>query len=280
MLKPDLSQWIGRSETAHGGISAEIAEMLHATVGASDMSAPRPGDDAPALWHWAAFTPKAGLSELGADGHPDRGGLMPPVGHPRRMWAGGDVSFHHPITIGEPLRQVTKIMKVEEKSETLTLVTLWREVYQDDWLVLSEQQDIVYLPIPDRFTAPQARPVPTISAFEVDVDVSQALLFRYSAATFNAHRIHYDLPYAQQVEKYPDLVVHGPLQATLMMGAAAAETGRRPSSFRYRGVHPMFASDPMRIYGYGASANSVSVCTGVPGAHQGMQADITWKAKR
>ena len=203
---------------------------------------------------------------------------MPPVGHPRRMWAGGEVTFRHPILIGAPLRQLSTIVDVQEKSDRMTFVKLRRDVYQDDWLVLTETQDIVYLPFPEVYSPPRAQALPPVSAFETDVEISQALLFRYSAATFNAHRIHYDLPYAQEVEKYPGLVVHGPLQATLLADAAIRHSGRRPATLKYRGVHPMFADEPMRLFGYNESQNGMSLCTGVPDSHQGMQATITWRA--
>lgn len=160
------------------------------------------------------------MDQITSDGHPQRGDFLPPVHLPRRMWAGGEVTFHAPLLIEQPLTQVSTITSVDEKSGAMVFVTLVHQVFADDRLALSEAQNIVYLEILDQFIAPKPRPVPDAPVFSTRIDMSEALLFRYSAATFNAHRIHYDLAYAREVEKYPGLVIHGPLQATLLMQAS------------------------------------------------------------
>lgn len=277
MLKADLTQWIGRTETLNGAISPEMAAMAHASLSTDQDVEPTSGDTAPALWHWLAFNAAPAMATLADDGHPHKGGFLPPVNLPRRMWAGGEVTFHAPVRVGAALSKTSTILKVDEKSETLTFVTVGHEIREGDELLISERQDIVYLPIPDSFSPPKARPVPAETTFDVAHPVTTPLLFRYSAMTFNAHRIHYDLPYAQDVEKYPGLVVHGPMQATLLLNAAMRHTGRQPAEFNYRGVHPMFHTHPLHLMGHEEGPEGMRLCTAVPGAHQGMQATVTWR---
>jgi 3-methylfumaryl-CoA hydratase len=279
MLQTDLSQWVGKTQSQNGRLGGEIAQMLHAVLGQPEATAPANGDAMPALWHWAAFTPKMTMDKITQDGHPQRGDFLPPVKLARRMWAGGDVTFHAPLYVEENLRQVSTITSIDEKSETMVFVTVSHETYVGDTLAVSEIQNIVYLEIPDTFTPPKARPVPAQTDFAVQTPMNEVRLFRYSAATYNAHRIHYDLAYAQQVEKYPGLVVHGPLQATLLLQAAIDHTGRAPASFSYRGVHPLFHTDDLHVFGYDASDEGMSLCTGVPGGHQGQQATVTWRGE-
>lgn len=254
--------------------------MLHATVADDASSLPRSGDVMLPLWHWCAFTPKAPMNQLSEDGHPARGDFLPPIDLPRRMWAGGVAQFHRPLHVQAALRQISTIRAVEEKSGAMTFVTVDHEVFEGDALAVTETQNIVYLRIPDHFTPPKKRPVPENPVFTDAVPISEALLFRYSAATFNAHRIHYDLSYARSVEKYPGLVVHGPLQATLLLAAAMRHAGRMPARFDYRGIHPIFHDDDLRLYGHEESTDGMALCTGVPGSHQGMQAQVTWENSR
>ncbi len=273
-------EWIGKTQTLNGRLGEEIAAMLHATVASGIALPPQSGDVMPPLWHWCAFTPKVPMSQLSEDGHPARGDFLPPVDLPRRMWAGGSVQFHQPLHVQAGLRQVSTIESVEEKSEVMTFVNVDHKVLEGDILAVTETQNIVYLQIPEEFSPPKKRPVPEACAFTKAVPVSEALLFRYSAATFNAHRIHYDFAYAQSVERYPGLVVHGPLQATLLLAAAMAYSGRQPAHFSYRGIHPMFHDDDLHLYGFDETEDRLSLCTGVPGGHQGMQAKVTWAKER
>lgn len=277
MLKPDLSRWVGKTQTRTGRVGVEIAQMLHATIGAPDTPAPVAGAPLGTLWHWAAFTEKAPMHRITSDGHPQRGDFLPPVHLPRRMWAGGEVTFHAAMQVEQALTQISTITAVDEKSDTMVFVTLTHDVYADDRLALSEVQNIVYLEIPDCYAPPRTRPVPDAPVFANRIDITEAMLFRYSAATFNAHRIHYDLAYAREVEKYPALVVHGPLQATLLLQAAERHSGRVPARFTYRGVHPLFHDDDLHVIGFDATDHGMSLCTGIPEGHQGQIASVTWR---
>jgi 3-methylfumaryl-CoA hydratase len=142
--------------------------------------------------------------------------------------------------------------------------------------VIREEQDIVYLPIPDRFRPPRAIPAPEAPLFDEAVEVGPVRLFRYSAATYNAHRIHYDRDYARETEKYPGLVVHGPMQATLLMEAAMRHSGRAPARFSFRGVHPLFDGS-LRLMAVAEGATALSLCTVAPEGHQGLQARFDWE---
>lgn len=275
--KTDLAQWVGKTETLSGRVSLETARGLNATLDGPWDRDLRVGDPVPELWHWSAFLPDTPTSELSSDGHPQRGGFLPPVELPRRMWAGGSVDFKAPILIESDLRRRSRILSVDEKSASMVFVKVAHEVFQNGLLALSEIHDIVYLKIPERYSPPRAKPVPEDCVYNKAVALSETLLFRYSAVTFNAHRIHYDLKYCQEVEMYPGLVVHGPLQATLLLQAGVACTGHQPTRFEYRGIHPMFHDDDLHVFAHSERDAQVSLCTGVPGSHQGMQATFFWE---
>jgi 3-methylfumaryl-CoA hydratase len=279
MDKINLSAWINRCEIVTGDVSSMGARTAHAVLGAPQSEAPREGDTLPQLWHWFGFPPTASMDALGADGHPKLGGLMPPVRLNRRMWAGGALEFLAPLHVGERLTRETRIANVVEKSGAagdMVFVTLEHDISGEGGLAVREQQDIVYLQIPDSFRALKAVPAP-LSDLSEQVKITTPLLFRYSAITFNAHRIHYDLPYTQEVEHYPDLVVHGPLQANLLMDLATRHRGRAPAMFSFRGVHPVFASDAVELAATKTSDAEWSLCTIAGGTHQGMQASAIWE---
>ena len=276
----NISNWIGRTETQSGVLTQGAAAMLQATV-QIDATAPiRDGDAMPQLWHWAAFNETVPMDQLATDGHPKRGGFLPPVPLERRMWAAGDLTFLKPLHVGEALSRVSTIKAVTEKdggAGPMVFVTVEHEVSGADGVAIRETQDIVYLQIPDTFTPPKAVPVPDAPAFDHGFPVSPALLFRYSALTFNAHRIHYDLEYSKQVEKYPGLIVHGPLQATLLMDRATDHAGRAPTRFKFRGIHPMFHFENLHLMGVAAEDGALSLCTGSPRGHQGLKATAIWE---
>lgn len=274
----NMAAWIGRGETETGGISVQLASMLHATLGAPRDAAPNFGDALAPLSHWCAFPPAVPMSELGSDGHPGLGGFMPPVRLDRRMWAGGSLRLRSPIRVGETLDRRSSVRNVTEKtgaSGPMVFVTIDHAIYGETGLAIEERQDIVYLPIPDRFAPPRKQQMPETPAFERRYEMPETLLFRYSAVTFNAHRIHYDLNYAREVEHYPGLVVHGPLQATLLMQAACTHRGRAPDFFEFRAVHPMFGGTPLDI----AAVDEDGVLQLYSGqnGHQGMQATAIWE---
>jgi 3-methylfumaryl-CoA hydratase len=246
-----LESWIGRSEHVADEATRAQALALAATL---DREGPAfaTGDPLPPLWHWIYFTPKAPAHEIGPDGHPRRGGFLPPVTLPRRMWAGGRFEFHEPVRIGDLLRRTSTIADVrrrEGRSGALVFVTVRHEIARDDALLLTEEHDIVYRDLP-RQGAPASEPerAPTDESTTRTVVPDPVLLFRYSALTFNGHRIHYDRRYVTEVEGYPGLVVHGPLIATLLIGEAERQRpGLQPKRFEFKAVHPLFDVDPFEL---------------------------------
>lgn len=277
----DLSRWIGRTETQRGSVPPTVARTIHATLARPGLSCPDEGDAMPALWHWYAFPPAVGTDALGADGHPALGGFLPPVPYERRMWAGGRLSFHDDLRVGEAIEKRSTIAAVEEKTGStggMVFVTVEHRLSGPRGLAVEETQSIVYLPIAPEFVPPPKTPGPDGPlAFDVAQRVSTALLFRYSAITFNAHRIHYDLPYTREVEHYPGLVVHGPLQANLLMAEATAWKGRRPDRFGFRGVHPMFHDADMRLRATETGAGGLDLFTVADAGHVGMKAKAEWE---
>ncbi len=279
----NVRAWEGRSEMCEGVVTAAQAAQIHATLGQPDTAAPREGEAMDPLWHWCAFNPTAPLSDLSRDGHPALGDFLPPVRLQRRMWASGALTFNAPLRVGEKLVKRSFIRSIAEKvgnTGPMVVVSVEHRIHGDRGLAIEERQDIVYLDIPDRFRPPAARPLPENPALHEEITLSEALLFRYSALTFNAHRIHYDLPYAREVEHYPGLVVHGPMQATWLISAACRFKGRRPRHFDFRAVHPVFLtpgeSRSVEILGTEDETGALMLCTGQDG-HQGMQATAIWE---
>jgi 3-methylfumaryl-CoA hydratase len=279
---PEEAQaWVGRSETREGALTPELAGMLMGALGhpAAAQPATHTGAPMPLLWHWAAFPEFVPIMGLATDGHPKLGGFLPPLPFNRRMWAGGRLTFRGGFAIGERITKRSEILSVEFKSGTtgdMAFVRVGHDLRGEGGGAIREEQDIVYLPIPDAFRAPRAIPAPTAPLFDETVEVGPVRLFRYSAATYNAHRIHYDRDYAREVEKYPGLVVHGPMQATLLMEAAIRHTGRAPARFSFRGVHPMFDGH-LRLQAEQAEPRTLTLCTVAPEGHQGLQARFEWE---
>jgi len=236
--------WIGRTEEAVDTVEPSRARALQATL---DLEGPilGEGDALPPLWHWCYFWTLARASALGPDGHPARGGFLPPIPLPRRMWAGSRFRFERPILIGSRIRRRSEIVAIEEKqgrSGRLAFVTLRHEIRDGTGICLHEEHDLVYREAPGGGTAsPPGKPAPAAADYARALASDPVLLFRYSALTFNGHRIHYDDPYVREEEGYPGLVVHGPLQATLMLGEAWYRQGRQaPLSFAFRARRPLF----------------------------------------
>ncbi|MEL7517247.1 MAG: MaoC family dehydratase N-terminal domain-containing protein [Pseudomonadota bacterium] len=270
----NLTAWEGRTGCEVGGVSAQLAAQLHATLGSGD-SVPAFGDPIAASWHWCAFPPLSPMTELSRDGHPRLGGLLPPVRLDRRMWAGGALRIRSAIRVGERLERRSSVRSIVEKNGAagpMVLVTVDHAIYGASGLAVEERQDIVYLEMPKTYVPPKKRPLPDSCE---TVPVTEPLLFRYSALTFNAHRIHYDLPYARDVEHYPGLVVHGPLQASLLLRAAARHKGRAPDHFHFRSVHPLFCGTDLQITMV-EEEGGLSLFAGQDG-HQGMQATAIWE---
>ena len=246
-----LTDWIGRTETATETLRPFPADALAATLD-RDESYPE-GAALPDLWHWLYFLPLHRLSESGRDGHAARGGFLPPVPLPRRMWAGSRFRFHAPLRVGAQATKRSTILKVEEKqgrSGPLCFVTVGHELIDGDTLCIAEEHDIVYRedPAPGA-PAPAPQPAPEGSAFHRVISPDPVLLFRYSALTFNGHRIHYDQPYATGVEGYPGLVVHGPLLATLLMDLLRRQELGRVTGFAFRALATITDTADFAVHG-------------------------------
>lgn len=236
-----LRQWIGREEVRSELLTPAIVERFNATFGLR--GAAQNGDTAPLLIHLCLAPAVVSTQELGPDGHPARGGFLPPVPLPRRMWAGGSFAFHDDIRIGETVTRRSRIRDVtlkDGRSGSLCFVTVEHHIESNGRLALTERQDIVYRDT-DSPRADRKTPSPAPHGIHrIEVVPSPPLLFRYSALTFNGHRIHYDAPYVRDEEGYPGLIVHGPMQATMLVQLAAEILGRRPESFEFRSLSPLF----------------------------------------
>jgi 3-methylfumaryl-CoA hydratase len=250
---PHLAEWIGREEQRRDVLTAAPVAALAATLDRDD-PAPRDGDPLPPLAHWLYFLPLHRQSELGPDGHARRGGFLPPVPLPRRMWAGGRLDFVQPLRVGEPVVRNSRIVDVRHKagrSGDLVFVLVRHQVDNAAGIALVEEHDIVYRDAPQP-GAPAAAgmPAPAPADWQREIVPDDVLLFRYSALTFNGHRIHYDRRYVTTIEGYPGLVVHGPLQATLLLDLVRREL---PSAaiarFEFKAVRPVFDSAPFRVCG-------------------------------
>jgi 3-methylfumaryl-CoA hydratase len=244
----NLQDWVGRTQAQRDTPTALRVAELAATL--DDPGEYPPGGEIPAGWHWILFHSIGPTASLGPDGHLPRGAFLPPVALPRRMWAGGRLLFHRPLKVDEPVERTSRIASVTEKTGRngqLVFVTVRHEYRSAGALALEEDQDIVYREAAaGAATAPP--PPHRDAAWESEIRPSEALLFRYSALTFNAHRIHYDRDYAMRVEGYDGLVVHGPLIATFLL-ELARRNGARLAAFRYRGVSPLFDARPFRVRG-------------------------------
>lgn len=248
----NLQDWIGREEIVEDVIGPMPIRMLAATIGHAGPP-PANGDPIPPLAHWTQLIPTHPHDELAEDGHAMRGPFMPLVPLPRRMYAGGRIQFLKPIRIGEMARRtgrITDIIAKDGRSGKLVFVSVRQEIEGPDGLALIEDQDIVYR---ERPTASAAMPVggPPLHKAEHSLTYhpNEAMLFRYSALIFNAHRIHFDRPYAREDEGYPGLVVHGQLVATCLADLAIRQWKRPLSGFNFRAQAPLFDGAPFSVSG-------------------------------
>ena len=254
-MNDDLSSWIGRSETLHDHITAAPVRALTATLDhpADEAAA---GTPLPPLWHWLYFLPMHRQSEIGPDGHAKRGGFLPPVPLPRRMWAGSQFEFRSPLRVGDAVERTSTIADVTQKegrTGALVFVKVRHEVRAQGAAepAIVEFHDIVYRDAkrPGDVEPPPVA-APTGSAWSRTIVPDDVLLFRYSALTFNGHRIHYDRQYVTEVEGYPGLIVHGPLIATLLLDLLRRELpAAEVASFRFKAVRPTFDLHPFQVNG-------------------------------
>ena len=248
-----LRTWVGKSEIAtdilHGGQLASLAATLD-----RDELSPQPGDLVPPAGHWVYFTPRPKASEIGPDGHAKRGGFLPPVDLPRRMWAGGRMRWPGALRVGDSITRTSTIAEVNHKSGKsgdLVFVLVKHAIAGPDGVCVEEEHDIVYRGASDPdVLPPPAKAAPTDADWSRTIEPNPVLLFRYSALTFNGHRIHYDLAYVTEEEGYPGLIVHGPLIATLLMDLCRRERPERQLvRFDYRAMSPLFHIAPFTVNG-------------------------------
>jgi len=249
-MTDDFSDWVGRGEEHVDVLEPARSNALRAALG--DPAPLKAGDEMPPLHHWLYFWNVQPPQGLGVDGHPAKGGFLPPVPLPRRMWAGGRLEFLAPLHLGETVKRTSTILSVTAKSGksgNLVFVTVKHELTGENGPAIIEEQDLVYRETSTATIEPPGAdgPVPS-SPWVETVNPDTVLLFRYSALTMNGHRIHYDRPYAIEEEYYPALVVQGPLMATLLASLAARKGGRM-RSFSFRGQTPAFDAAPLHICG-------------------------------
>ncbi len=248
-----LRLWVGRSEVREQHLEPFQARALARLLDRENV--PGDGDPLPMPWHWLYFLDTPSREGTGADGHPRRGGFLPPVPLPRRMWAAGDLTLHEPLRLGRAARRTSTVRSVEHKqgrAGSLVFVTVAHELEQDGKPRISELQHLVYREAPTALAPlPPGETASAASDWSRTVHPDPVMLFRFSALTYNGHRIHYDRDYATREEFYPALVVHGPLLATLLLDLAAHE-GQRPTmpvNFSFRAQRPAFDTDPMKLHG-------------------------------
>jgi 3-methylfumaryl-CoA hydratase len=247
-----LREWIGRKERRTDVAAAWPVAALAATLDRRD---PRPvtGGAIPPGWHWLYFLETTAASELGADGHARRGGFLPPVALPRRMWAGGRIEFRHALKAGEALERESEVVSVEPKqgkSGSLVFVTVRHTVACAGETAVIEEHDIVYRDAAKRSEPPpHGKPAPQHAAWRRELVAGPVMLFRFSALIFNAHRIHYDLDYCREEEHYPGLVVHGPLQTILLLDLCRRNEARPVKRLDYRALHPVFHTERFTVNG-------------------------------
>lgn len=248
-----LREWIRKSESRSDQVTLTPIAALSATLDRNDPP-PKAGDLLPPLWSWLYFLPIHRHSELATDGHVRRGGFLPPVPLPRRMWAGGRLQFHRPLRVGDTISRISRVVDVslkEGRTGPLVFVLVCHEISNDEGVALTEEHDIVYRNKPkadDPAPTPQVGPGDATWTREICPD--EVLLFRYSALTFNAYRIHFDRRYVTEVEGYPGLVVHGPLIATLLLDLVRRSLPEAAvAKFSFRAVKPLFDIAPFSICG-------------------------------
>ena len=276
-----LRGWIGRQEVLTDVVTQVPVAALSATLDRDD-PAPMAGDVLPPLWHWLYFLPLARQSMIGDDGHPKRGGFLPPVPLPRRMWAGGRFTFHLPLRVGQAITRTSTVADVSVKpgrSGALCFVLVRHEIAGPDGLALTEEHDIVYRDLPDPAEPPPpAKPAPTDHTWQRDIHPDPVLLFRYSALTFNGHRIHYDRSYVTEVEGYPGLIVHGPLIATLLADLYRRNVMAPMTGFRFRAMSPLFDIADFAVCGRPSGPGKVALWARNRLGGLAMEADATFAA--
>jgi 3-methylfumaryl-CoA hydratase len=255
-----LRDWIGHTERRVDRVTAAPLAALAATLDRDDPE-PRAGTAVPPPWHWLYFTPLTPQHDIGPDGHARKGDFLPPVPLQRRMWAGSRIAFASPLVVGDEIVRTSRIADVvvkEGRSGTLVFVTVEHEIASPTGVAIREAHDIVYRDLPGKdATAPAPTRAPTDETYKREIVPDPVLLFRYSALTFNSHRIHYDRSYVTGVEGYPGLVVHGPLIATLLLDNLRRHVlNANVRRFEFKAVRPLFDVEPFEVCGREESVHS------------------------
>lgn len=274
-----LRTWVGRSTTIEQHLDPFPARALAALLDRPDL--PGDGDELPLPWHWLYFLDTPSRQATGVDGHPARGGFLPPVPLPRRMWASGELDVVRPLQLGRPASKTSTVRSVElkqGKAGPLVFVTVAHELRQDGQPCVTELQHLVYREAPSApAPVPPGEPSKEVAAWSRQVQPDPVLLFRFSALTYNGHRIHYDRDYAMQAEFYPALVVHGPLLATLLLDLLAREgQGAAPVHFSFRAQRPAFDNEILRLCGRSEDDGAALWTTDASGA-VGMTASVRFR---
>jgi 3-methylfumaryl-CoA hydratase len=247
-----LQTWVGREQSAGETLSPFPARALAALL--DHAGVPKVGDTLPPTWHWLYFLDTPTSAATGIDGHPHKGGFLPPVPLPRRMWAAGSLDIAQPLRLGIPTERRSTIRSVELKTGrtgALVFVNLEHSLHQDGRLCIREDQTLVYREMPGAAAPlPAGEPAPSTADWSRSVAPTSVLLFRFSALTYNGHRIHYDRDYAMRQEFYPGLVVHAPLLVTLLVDLALRSQPDVPlTRLRFRAVRPTFDASPVHLRG-------------------------------
>jgi len=276
-----LRQWIGRTEEKTDIVTAHLVAGLRSAL-FLDVGKPKDGDAAPLTAHWCLTLPVVPLSEVGPDGHPNRGGFLPPVPLPRRMWAGGAINFAEPLRVGDAVTRTSTINDLtlkEGSTGLLCFVSVDHLIKTPRGVAVRERHDIVYreMPASGQNATPAKRPAAPAAAQHSERHLADpVLLFRYSALTFNGHRIHYDRDYVTKVEGYPGLIFHGPLQAAFIVELAAKLRGSEPpKKFVYRGLQPLFEGSEFSVNANDNGA-SMELWTANSAGQPTMKGTATW----
>jgi 3-methylfumaryl-CoA hydratase len=281
-MSPDeLRQWVGRSHVMEDFAAPFPVRALSATFDEADPE-PRTGDALPPLWHWLYFLETVAQSRLGPDGHPERGDFLPPVPLPRRMWAGSRFAFDgEPLRVGDAIKRTSKIKSVEPKhgsTGSMVFVTVEHTVAGPRGKSFVEEHDIVYREAAKPGEKQrEPRPAPTDATWSKKITATAVYLFRFSALTFNGHRIHYDQPYVTGSEGYPGLIVHGPLLGLQQIELARrSNAGRIPATFEFRALSPVYAG-PFSVHGRRESDGAVTTWIADPNGGLAQQGKATFK---
>ena len=278
-----LKDWIGRTQSMEDLAAPFPVRALSATFDEKDDPDPKNGDPLPPLWHWLYFLEVAPQSKIGPDGHAERGDFLPPVPLPRRMWAGSRFSFDgDPIRVGETIRRLSEIKSVEPKTGStgsMVFVTVQHTVSGPRGVSFTEQHDIVYREAATPGEAPKPpRPAPADATWTRTIVADPVLLFRFSALTFNGHRIHYDHPYVTGTEGYPGLIVHGPLMGMLQIELARrSNPGKVVKSFEFRALSPVFGGAALGVHGRREPDGSITTWIADPNGGLAQQGKATFR---